>query len=418
MWNWLFRRKRPEPNREQKLFYTGSSESEPGVTKLGPLIEDMKAKQYRGPFAAMCDGIKTVTFHGPYVPLDPPWVEPADNPFEMRVLDCEEYCRNSLQYAFASSDSADAINAQLTRARTDPRSFGRPEPIKDVQKKDCLLSYPRDVEQIPNGACFEQQTSKDLWNIFLFDGYFYFTRSWTGELRYRSKLLYRPGSLFVTEVEFSRARPFNDLYPHLLDEDLAVRQVDFLIKVLLYRMLSPAPLPRDLPFEKSGALSLFSFLEYGRLGCYPTFDDTTEYRICLNGVKARIPTAPENALLPAIKAVEEEDTPANRERLLKELRGQNLYFAFMVSEEELRKGPLTAGTPIQFFRHVRDGMPCAFAYTDRAFRVERSRVCITYNVGQIWRFVGQEDERTCLVINPGGPASCTIGPAELKALAQ
>ncbi len=131
------------------------------------------------------------------------------------------------------------------------------------------------------------QLMEDLWNVFLFDDHLYFTRSWTGLIRYRAKLLFRAGALFVTEVETSQTRPHNDPYCNLGDEELPVRQVDFLIKALLYRLQAPAPLPRGLSEEKPGAIALFSLTEYGRWGSYPTFEDTTEYRICLNGVKGR-----------------------------------------------------------------------------------------------------------------------------------
>jgi hypothetical protein len=419
MWEWLFGRKRPESKRGQDPPQVGPSESLPGFTgaaPIGPLVEEMKAKGYQGPFANLCDGIMVVTFHGPRVSLEPAWIEPAGNPFQMRVLNCEAFCRDSPM--FALGEGADAINARFTQARADPRNSCQPHPIPDAQKTPCLLSYPRGGEQVPDGAHFVAEAMEDLWNIFLFDGHFYFTRSWTGHLRYRAKLLFRPGGLFVTEVEASRTRPPNDLYRHLEDEELPVRQVDFLIKALLYRLQAPAPLPRGLSKEKPGALALFSLTEYGRWGWFPAIDDTTEYRICLNGVKGRFPPRPKDTLLPAIKAVEERDIPANRQKLLEELRGHSLFFAFSIAEEELRKGPVTDETPVQFLEHEWRGTPCAFAYTDPAFRVESSQGCLSIGAAGFWELVGKKNERACLVINPGGPATCIIEPAEMKALAQ
>src|SRR5262249_28373235 len=153
-----------------------------------------------------------------------------------------------------------------------------------------------------------------------------------------------------------------DLYPNLQDDEFPVRQVDFLIKALLYRLQVPTPLPRGLSEEKSGAIALYCLTEYGRWGWFPTFEDTTEYRICLNGVKGRFPPKAENALLPMISAVEESDNSANREKLLEAMRGRNLYFAFSVPEESLRNGPITADTPIQFLQHDWHGTPCVFGY--------------------------------------------------------
>jgi hypothetical protein len=418
MWEWLFGRKRPTPPSGQDTPDEVASDPSSGFgasTTIGAVVEDLKAKGYQGPFANMCDGIMVVTFHGPGVSLEPAWVEAANNLFQMRVLNCEAFCQNSPM--FAMGEGAESIDVRFKQARSDAGNSCQRQPIPDAFNMPCLLSYPRGGEPIPDGAHFVAEAMDDLWNIFLFDGYFYFTRSWTGQVRHRAKLLFRPGAIFVTDVESSRTCPPKDLYPNLQDDGFVVRQVDFLIKALLYRQQVLAPLPRGLS-EKPGAIALYCLTEYGRWGWFPTFDDTTEYRICLNGVKGRFPPKAENALLPAIRAVEESDNSANRAKLLEAIRGRNLYFAFSVPEEWLRKGAITADTPIEFLLHDWHGTPCAFAYTDPAFRIEPSQGCMSIGAAGIWAFVGEKNERACLVINPGGPATWVLKPEEMKALAQ
>ena len=253
--------------------------------------------------------------------------------------------------------------------------------------------------------------------FFQFDGYLYFTRSWTGQLRYRAKLLYRPGALFIIEVEASRTRP-KDVYRIAQNEELPVRQVDFLVKALLYRLPVPAPLPRSLSTGNRGTMTLFALSEYGRWGWFPTLDDTTEYRLCLNGRKGRYPHRAENALLPLIEAVQDHDSPANRRRLLDQLRGRSLLFAYSVPEDALKRGDITDNTPIQFLQHQWHGRPSAFAYTDPALRIEPSHGCMGIDAAGWWAFVRERTEEACLVINPGGPATCILEPTELEALAQ
>jgi hypothetical protein len=419
MWGWLFGRKRPELKRGQAAPEAGASEALPGFmarTTLGPLVEEMKGKGYQGPFANLCDGIMVMVFHGPAVSLEPAWIEPANNAFQMRVLDCEALCRDSPMFVFG--ESAESIDVRFKQARAEPGNCCQRQPMPDARKIPCLLSYPRGGERIPDGGHFVAEGMEDRWNIFLFDANFYFTRSWTGQLRYRAKLLFRPGALFVTEVEVSRTHPADNLHLNLEDQELPVRQVDFLIKALLYRLQAPAPLPRGLSEEKPCAIAFFSLTEYGRWGSFPTFEDTTEYRVCLNGVKGRFPPRAENALLPVIRAIEKSDSPATRRRLLEELRGRNLYFAFSIPEEVLKKGAIAADSPIQFLQQEWHGMPCAFAYTDPAFRIEPSQGCMSIEAARFWALVGEKNERACLVINPGGPATCILEPAELKALTQ
>src|SRR5690349_1566162 len=112
----------------------------------------------------------------------------------MPVLDCEAFCQQSQMFAIGE-------NAALVKARF--KQACQPEPISDAVKFPCLLSYPRSGKQVPDGLVLAAQSMEDLWNIFRFDEYFYFTRGWTGQLRYRAKLLFRNGGMFITEVECS-----------------------------------------------------------------------------------------------------------------------------------------------------------------------------------------------------------------------
>ena len=145
-------------------------------------------------------------------------------------------------------------------------------------------------------------------------------------------------------------------------------------------------MPRDLP-DKPGTIALYSLMEYGRWGWFPTFEETTEYRLCLNGVTGRFPPAGENALLPVLRAVEASDGSATRQRLLDELRGRKLYFAFSIPEEVRKRGAITADTPIQFVQHDWDGEPCFFVYTDPAFRIEPLQGCVAIEAVRIARLL-------------------------------
>jgi hypothetical protein len=283
MWEWLLGRQQRTSKRRHAASEPATSETLPRFTvasTVGAVAEEMKAKRYQGPFANLCDGMMIATLHGPNVGLEPRWIEAADNPFQMRILDCAEFCTDSP--IFALGDDAKLITAQLKQDRNHMENCVQRHDIPEARKLTCRLSFPSSDERIPEGAQFVAECMEDLWNIFRFDDQLYFTRSWTGQLRYRAKLLFRPEELCVIEVEACSTRPANDIYRNLDDDKFPVKQVDFLIKALLYRAQAPAPLPRGLSKSNPGSLALFSLIEYGRWGWFPTFDDTTEYRSCLN----------------------------------------------------------------------------------------------------------------------------------------
>ncbi|HJZ54508.1 MAG TPA: SseB family protein [Gemmataceae bacterium] len=388
-------------------------------TTLGPLVEELKAEGYRGPFANLCDGITAVVFHGPEVSLEPSWIEPSDNPFQMRVLNCKAF---SLQSRLAAiGDGAGAIAARFQQARDNPRSCRQPPAIPDPVKIPCLLSYPRGGDRLPDGAHLVPEATEDLWTIFVVDDAMLFSRSWTGQLRYRARLLFRPGALFVTEVETSRTRPANDLDANLGDEQLPVRQVDFLIKALLYQVETPAPLPRGLSGREPGAIAFFSLTEYGRWGWFPTFEDTTEHRICLNGVVGRFRPPPNHdALLSALRAVEGKDDTVARQRLYDQLRSSNLYLSFVVPEEvraaiQAGTATLSPETPIEIATHDWHGQQCCVAFSDPAYRITRGGGCMEFTAAGLSAHVLRQ-YGAGLVINPAGPGTCSLSREELEAI--
>lgn len=421
MWKWLLGNKRSVPHpcndpSDRKLPAVSANLASNGT--LSELVEEMRAKGYQGPFAHLRDGLLAMVFHGPGVSVNPEWIEPDGNPFQMRVVNCDLYCQQS--QVFAIGESASAIEEHFQQARQDPHSCCENRETTGMRRMPCLLGYPLDTGRLTDGAQFVAETMEDPWNIFLFDDYLHFTRSWTGQMRYRARLMFRESAVFVTEVEMfpAPASPgsWPDLWSGMEDEGLPIRQVDFLIKALLYRCESPAPIPHSLD-EETGRIALHSLTEYGRWGSFPSFEETTEYRTCLNGVRGRFPPSASNALLPLIKAVEECGSISTRQRLLDALGKYPLFLAFSLGEDALKSRTIAEDTVTEFATHEWHGVPCVFAYTDPAFRVESSHGCVLIEAVGLWKHVQRFRNCTNLVINPGGPATCTLELAELKALA-
>jgi hypothetical protein len=416
MWGWL--RKRRKGNTEsgdsipQKAAPLADAEI---ASSLGTIVDEMKRKGYQGPFANVCDGIMSCTFHGEKVSMNPPWIDSNENPFQMRIVDCEQFCSDS--FLNAMGDDAQSIGDGFDLDKIDKNRLR--ESLRDPHTESCLLGYPRDAGEIPDGPQAGPKSMEDLWSIFLFDGYFYFTRTWTQQLRHRATVEFRDGAMFVTEVATNPPSADDAVYadPFANDSHFAVRQVDFLIKTLLYNLPSPAPLPNNAP-EEAGAIALYAFTEYGRIGCYPTFDNTTEYRLCLNGVRGRFQTNPDNQpLVNAIVAATKDSNRDRRQRLHDEIRNRTLLFAFGIPEEELQKGAISEDTPVHFMQQDWQGQPCFFAYTDTTYRVEPSHGCLSVDGRGLAEFVRQYNENAAIVINPAGPATCKLEPAELLALA-
>lgn len=193
------------------------------------------------------------------------WLEPDQNPFGLRVLDCRPFSTTMIS---ATKDPSIAAHFSQLRSASGEEHRGRHP--KDAVVARCDLAYPFSGES-RDGPLFVAQRMEDKWDIYLYDGHLHFARSWTGELVFRAAIEFREREALVTSVEASRAKVMDDL-------DLAVRMVDFLVKTHLYHQEAPHPLPRDYPDDKK-ALALYSFSEYGRWAFYGSFEDTTQVRV-------------------------------------------------------------------------------------------------------------------------------------------
>jgi hypothetical protein len=193
------------------------------------------------------------------------WLEPDQNPFGMRVLDCRPFSTTMIS---ATKDPNIAARfSQLRRASGEEHRGRIPE---DAVVARCNLSYLFNGE-FRDGPLFVAQQMEDKWDIYLYDGHLYFARSWTGELVFRATIEFKETEAVITEVEASRSKIMDD-------PTLAVRMVDFLMKTHLYRKEAPHPLPQGFPEEKK-TLALYSFSVYGRWAFYGSFEDTTKVRI-------------------------------------------------------------------------------------------------------------------------------------------
>jgi hypothetical protein len=113
---------------------------------------------------------------------------------------------------------------------------------------------------------------EDKWDIFLHDGYFYFTRSWTGILSFRASVRFDETEVKITAVDADSSVVDGD-------SEMAIKAVDFLVKSHLYRYLCPHPVPNSMRDEDHQKIALCSLGSFGRRGYFASFEDTTKVRI-------------------------------------------------------------------------------------------------------------------------------------------
>lgn len=193
------------------------------------------------------------------------WLEPDQNPFHMRVLDCRPFSSTMI-----STTKDPNIAARFSHLRAVSGEEHRGRQPDDAVSVPCELSYPFSGES-RDGPLFVAQAMEDKWDIYLYEGHLYFVRSWTGDLTFRARIEFKEREAVITTVEANPARVKDDPV-------LAVRMVDFLVKSHLNRTEVPHPLPQDFP-QDNQSIALYSFSEYGRWAFFASFEDTTKVRI-------------------------------------------------------------------------------------------------------------------------------------------
>lgn len=194
---------------------------------------------------------------------DPTWIEPYHNPFGMRVLDCRPITHKHVSVT-SSQEIADRF-ASLRHASGNEH-VGTAPPGAQVFR--CELVYPTLV--MSHGPVFRASAMEDKWDIFFFDGYLYFARSWSGNLILRARVE-AADELRVTAVEGP-----SDGRRDGVNTPLSVIDVDFLIKSHLFRQEIPHGVPLEIPNDPS-TVATWSMSAFGRWASFATYGDPTSY---------------------------------------------------------------------------------------------------------------------------------------------
>lgn len=200
----------------------------------------------------------------PVTEIEVRWVPASENPWGVDVLDCTSVASSMV----ATTSSAEVARrfAALRGSFGDEHRGRRPEEAVTLA---CELSYPHRGET-RDGPLHRAVEMEDKWDVFLFEGFLYFARSWTGELCHRAAITFHAEEARVTAVDTRRSLAARDpAFP--------IAEVDFLIRSHLYGLVLPHPLPSEAAHDPR-ELVLYSFSRYGRRGMFGAFADTTRLR--------------------------------------------------------------------------------------------------------------------------------------------
>lgn len=181
--------------------------------------------------------------------------DPA-NPFVMEGVDCAAFTHTML-----STTTNPAVAESFVRLRSDNGQGHVNQYPADAHVVECRLSYAAPAQPV-DGPLFKAQEMEEKWDIYMVAKRLYFARSWMGELA------------LVAEFEHVNQRiDVQRIWAVPALADLAVQQVDYLIKSHILGRVVPHPLPPELGRDVQ-AIALYSSSMYGRVSWFGTFADT------------------------------------------------------------------------------------------------------------------------------------------------
>ncbi len=131
----------------------------------------------------------------------------------------------------------------------------------------CDLTYPIKTKP-PQGPLFKAAQMEDKFNVYHYDGVFYFERSWTGELYFAVKAVWSENLLRFTTAYLEEKRGDDELF--------ARRVIDFLFKSHCLNMVVPHPVWPSLRKSDKKEIQLWSFSIFGRRAWHGSFDETID----------------------------------------------------------------------------------------------------------------------------------------------
>ncbi len=187
-----------------------------------------------------------------------PWIEPADNPWNMKLLDLRPLSQTMIS---TSQNQQMAANA-ISYGTEDGRTFWNINP-KNSRTVDSGLKFIINGSLAP-GVLFKPETMEHKWAIY-FDGeYLIFVRSWLREVFVIAKTSQKNNQLIIENIigEFTEGET----------EAFTNAFLNFLLISHVLEEIAPAPLPETLLSDTYKA-GLWAFSSYGNKAHVGTFDE-------------------------------------------------------------------------------------------------------------------------------------------------
>lgn len=187
-----------------------------------------------------------------------------ENIFGMKILDIRSFTQN-MATTIKDTKIAESFET-LAKSKGEQYKDQLPENHSTI---NCNLEYS--CRGADTGSIYTAPEMEIKWHIFYHGNFFFFIRSWTGELVHRAHISFENNFLTIRSIDTTK----NEL--RFIDNESIIREVDFLIKSHLFKILAPHPVSKEMIKEEPLRIAISSYSLYGKKACYASAEDTTVF---------------------------------------------------------------------------------------------------------------------------------------------
>jgi hypothetical protein len=191
------------------------------------------------------------------------WLAEESGSFGLSVLDCRSVTRGHVSIA-ESGAQLEVFGALRGDTRGEHVRGKRPEPPRTIA---CHLEYPS-IAHLQLGRVFSAPRLEYKWDVVWDGADLAFSRSWTGDVEYRARLVIEASRATVASIECKEQTSSGEE-----TDRLDVLTVDFLIRTYVFSEVALFPIPVGLARTDSTPEEnrLTAMLALKRLGCDARF---------------------------------------------------------------------------------------------------------------------------------------------------
>lgn len=188
------------------------------------------------------------------------------NPFTAPILDIRDFTLNMV----STTKDPSIAEAYVANRSDDGIQFIGQNP-KNFSSFQCDLSYFHNGAEL-EGIVFKSSQMEVKWDIYAYENYFYFVRSWTADLVYKARYENNGDELRICEVLTNSVSSHDK-------EKIAEQNVHSIMQTHVLGRVWPYYIPAEMKDSNKQQIAVYMFSQFGSKATIATKDNVLNIKL-------------------------------------------------------------------------------------------------------------------------------------------